>query len=208
MTGLIFSCLAIFIYLYHLLVHIPMKKGKIREGYCAIWIGDLLFSIFGTIITLTTYTFSFMPFFNLRNILFFISFLLITLLLLVLAPSGLGIMGQKAPLSTDEMIMSEYRFNQTMEIIRNLLLLMLLLLPIFFSMSTTFPEYFIFLSRFGEGELCSSFCLITFLILLPISLRQALFWLRNVTVVPGEAENHLLKMERAKFYYKSRNIRI
>ncbi|MBQ9122896.1 MAG: hypothetical protein IJY10_05315 [Lachnospiraceae bacterium] len=208
MNGLVFSCLAVFAYLYHVLIQTVIRKGKIREGNCALWIGQLMFAIFGLVITLSMYRFSLWPFVNLRNLVILFLLLIIATLLLLLAPSGLRILMKKPEMLEEDMIRAEYRFNDTLGIIRNLFLLLLFLCPIFFALEERFPNYFAFLSRFGEGELCSVFCLIAFSILLPITLRQAIFWIRNVTYVPGEAEMHLVRMEKARIYYKKRNIRI
>ncbi len=208
MSGLIFSFLTLFVFLYHVLIRLMTRNGKIREGYCALWVGDLLFALLGTIITCSLYRFTLLPFLTLRNILILIALLLISLLIITLAPAGLNLFVFKRELPSEELSESEYRFNDTMEMVRNLFFVMLFLLPLFFSAEETFPAQFAFLSHFDNGELCSSFCLIAFLLLLPVCLRQSFFWLRNVTHTPSDAEKYLLKMAQAKKYYKNRNFRL
>ncbi|MBQ7956115.1 MAG: hypothetical protein IJ282_10250 [Lachnospiraceae bacterium] len=205
MTGLIFSSLTLFISVYHILIGFFIKKGKIREGYCALWVGDSLFSLFGMIITFSVYRYSFFSLISFRNILLTFTVLIIALLIILLSPSGLGLFRVYDPLTEDEIIRAEYRFNDTAGLIRNLFFLMLFLLPLFFALPTHLPEYFSFLSYFKEGELCSGFCLIAFLLLLPLSFRQTLFWLRDLTHSPSQAELELVKSARAKIYYKRRN---
>ncbi|MBQ7359964.1 MAG: hypothetical protein IJW63_07715 [Lachnospiraceae bacterium] len=208
MKGLIFPCLVVAALFYHALVQGVIKKGKIREGYSALWICDLLLSIFGAALTLYIYRVTIMPLLTLRTLFFLMAFLLVTTLILILGPSGLKVMGVRAELSEEEKIRAEYRFNDTLEIVRNLLLLMLSIIPSFFSLAEKVPEYFTFLAVFSEGELCSVFCLTTFLLLLAICLRQTIFWLRNITYSSIETEWGLLKMEQARTYYKRRNLRI
>lgn len=208
MTGLIFSCLAVFVGLYHIIVGKVIKRGKIRERHCALWIGDFLFSLLGAILTLTSYHFTLLPLLTLRSLLFFMGFLLVAVLFLFLAPTGLSLLTQKNNPSEEALIYAEYRFNDTVAAVGKLLWLLLFALPLFFTLPQYAPGYFSFLSTFKDGELCSVFCLIAFLILLPISLRQTLFWLKNITHTPGESERHLLKMEQARIYYKRKNIKI
>lgn len=208
MTGLIFSCLAVFVGLYHIVVGRITKKGKIRESYCALWIGDFLFSLLGAIITLTVYHFTLLPLLSLRFMLFFIGFLLIAVLFILLSPSGFGIFTQKNASSEETLIHAEYRFNDTVTFIGKLFWLLLFVLPLFFTLPKYFPNHLTFLSNFKDGELCSVFCLIAFLILLPISLRQTFFWFKNITHIPDESEMHLLRMEQAQIYYKRKNIKI
>lgn len=208
MTGLIFSCLAVFVGFYHIVVGRIMKKGKVRESYCALWIGDFLFSLLGAIITLTVYHFTLLPLLSLRFMLFFICFLLIAVLFLLLSPSGFGIFTQKNASSEETLIHAEYRFNDAVICIGKLFWLLLFILPLFFTLPKYFPNHLTFLSNFKDGELCSIFCLISFLILLPISLRQTFFWFKNITHIPDESEKHLLKMEQAQIYYKRKNVKI
>lgn len=208
MKELIFPCLVVVALFYHVLVRGVMKKGKIREGYSALWICDLLLSIFGAALTLYTYRVTIMPLLTLRTLFFMMAFLVVTVLILILGPTGLKVMGVRDELSEEEKIRAEYRFNDTLGIVRNLLLLMLFVIPSFFLLAEKVPEYFTFLSVFREGELCSVFCLITFLLLLAICLRQTIFWLRNITYSSIVAEWRLLKMEQARTYYKRRNLRI
>ena len=223
MNGLIFSCLTAFVFLYHRLINSVIKRGLVREGYCALWIGDLLFSIFGAILTLTMYRFSFLPLFTLRGLFFGTAFLLLTVLLLILAPSGLTLLGRKtseakfqgqeSDLETtanpqSDIIRAEYHFNTTLGVIRNVFFLILFLFPIFLALSVLYPQYLPFLAVYTEGQLCSTFCLITFLLLLPICLRQSIFWIRNITRNPCEAEENLIRKEKAQTYYKRRNVRI
>ena len=221
MNGLIFSCLTAFAFLYHRLANSVIKRGLVREGYCAVWIGDLLFSIFGAILTLTMYRFSFLSLFTLRGLFFGTAFLLLTMLLLILAPSGLSLLSRISPSAKlqesdlgaisnpqSDIIRAEYHFNTTLGVIRNIFFLILFLFPIFLALSVSHPQYLPFLAVYTEGQLCSTFCLIAFLLLLPICLRQSIFWIRNITRIPCEAEEALIKKEKAQTYYKRRNVRI
>lgn len=205
MNGLVFSCLAAFTFLYQISVGTVIKNGQIREGYSALWVGRLIFTIFGAILTLTMYRFSFLPLFSLRNLFFVTCFLLLTLLLVLLAPSGFLLFEKKE--STD-IIHAEYLFNNTLEVICNLFLLILFLFPIILALSARYPQLLPFLAVYTDSQLCSTFCLILFLLLLPICLRQSIFWLRNITGLPGETETNLLEKQKAKNYYKRRNIRL
>lgn len=205
MNGLIFSCLAAFTFLYQIPVRSVIKNGQIREGYCTLWIGRLIFTILGAILTLTMYRFSFLPLFSLRNLFFVTCFLLLTLLLVLVAPTGLSLFGKKNQTDT---IHAEYHFNNTLDIIYNLFLLILFLFPIILALSARYPQALPFLTIYTDNQLCSTFCLILFLLLLPMCLRQSFFWLRNITGLPDETETNLLAMQKAKNYYKRRNIRL
>lgn len=208
MKELIYPCLMIMVFLYHVLVRTVIKKGKIREGYTALWMCDLLFAILGAAITLYIYRVTIWPLLNLRTLLFLSVFMVLSVLILVLGPTGLKVLGRRLELPAEEKIRAEYRFNDTLEIVRNLLLLMLFIIPSFFSLAKEVPEYFFFLSSFQEGELCSVFCMIVFLLLLAVCLRQTIFWLRNITYSSIETEWDLLKMEKARIYYRRRNVKI
>jgi len=223
MNGLIFSCLAAFAFIYQFLIMSVIKKGRIREGYCALWIGALIFSIFGAILTLTMYRFSILPLFTLRSLFFGTTFLLLAVLLVLLAPSGISLFGRKSlynesgnPHSALEgasdpskgIIRAEYLFNDTLRIIHNLFLLILFLFPIFLAFSAHYPQFLPFLAVYTDNQLCSTFCLIVFLLLLPICLRQSIFWLRNITRIPDDTEVSLLNTQKAQAYYKRKNFRI
>ncbi|MED9905406.1 MAG: hypothetical protein UFG06_14645 [Lachnospiraceae bacterium] len=204
MNSMIFSFLTFLLFIFHLLAHSCSRKGKIKESFCAVWCMDAVFSILGTIISYYLYQYSLRPFLSLRNLLLVFAYLAVTVLFFLLAPSGILLIYKKSASSEEETLSAEYRFHETAGLVRNFFLVLLFILPLLF---TFFKEGQLpFLpASWRETEICGGFCFAAFLLLLPLSLRQAVFWLKNLAKPVSEAEGKLLQKYSADLHYRKKN---
>ncbi len=175
---------------FHKVTHTQLLQEKVRESICALWCVDAVFSLCGTIISFYLYHYELLPYLTVKNICTAALYLVLTILFLQIAPSGLSLLKSRR-CSDEELLMAEYRFNDTLSGICRFFLLLLLLLP------------------FLKNEvICGGLCFIAFMILLPLSLRQAHFWLKNLRNSPTQQEILLLKRHYAQIHFKKRNWRL
>lgn len=205
MNSLIFSFFVMIVFLFHIFMRSNIRKGKVREAFCALWCVDAVFAVCGTVVSFILFRYTFSPYLNLRNILLGGVYLIITVLFFLLAPSGISLFRKKRTSSEEEILLAEYRFNDTLSLVRNYFLMLLFVLPILFTILMQHKELFSFLSSWKEDEIYGGFCFTAFLILLPVSLRQTLFWLRNLTYAPTEAEKRQLQKYSIHLYYRQKN---
>lgn len=205
MNSLILSFLTVMIFLFHCHIRSYIKRGKVKEGFCALWCMDTLFALCGTVSSFILYRYTFYPYLNVRNVLFGAVYLGITVLFILLAPSGLSLFRKKRTSSEEEVLLAEYRFNDTLGIVRNYFLALLFGLPVLFALLTPANHIFHAFSDWQESEICGGFCFIAFLILLPVSLRQSLFWLKNLNRGTSDAEEQVLQKYRTELRYRRKN---
>lgn len=204
MNSLILSVLVVIVGTFHWVTGSYMRRGNIKTGFCAIWCIDAIFAVCGTVISFVVYRYTFMPFLTMRNMIFVILYLLMTALFVWLAPSGFTVFARKRDLSKEEVLAADYRLNDTFGMVRNCFLILLFLVPIVFGVVQDYaglPQ----IAAWKEAEVCGGFCFVAFLILVPICLRQAMFWLGNLADASVTEEERLLKRYRLQLQYRQRN---
>ena len=204
MNGLFFSLFTLVIFVFHLALRPLMRKGRVKAGFCALWCIDAFFFAGGSFLAFHLYHYEFLPYVTFRSFALLILYLAVTALVLFLAPLGFRLFAKRSTPSDEEMLLAEYRFNDTAGLMRNCFFVLLFILPILFAVLKTVKVAFL-PTAFNATELYAGFCFIAFLVLLPLSLRQTLFWHRQLTVPDSEAEQKLQKHYSARLRYKKRN---
>lgn len=204
MNSLILSLLVTVVVFFHCNMRSHMRKGKVKTGLCAIWCMDAIFAICGTVISFMLYRYVFHPFLSVRNLVLVLFYLLVTLFFVWQAPTGLALFGRKRGMDEAQLLLAEYRLNDTLGTVRSFFMLLLFLLPVLYS-TVGRTEWFRRTVSWQEAEICGGFCFVAFLILIPISLRQALYWLRNLTDSPVEEEQRWLRNYVIRLNYRRKN---
>lgn len=204
MNSLIFPVLVTAAALFHLVMRSYMRRGNVKTAFCTIWCMDVIFSICGTVLSFVLYDYLIFPYLTVRNVVMALIYLLITIMIILIAPSGPALFQRKKGLTEEEILLAEYRLNDTFGIIRNCLMCLLFALPILFALlqrSVWFSGAF----AWNEAEICGGFCFMAYLILVPICLRQALFWFRNLSDTSTEAEETALRKYQMQMRFRHRN---
>lgn len=89
--------------------------------------------------------------------------------------------------------------------VRGFFLTLLFFLPILFAVIQQVKGGIFIPMMWREGDICGGFCFVAFLILLPVSVRQMIYWIRNLDKATTEAEEELLQQYRARLRYKHKN---
>ena len=206
MNNIIISLLVLLVFFFHIYTKRHMRLGKLKEALSATWFMDTVLTICGIVIIFHIYRYNFTPFFTLRNILLVLTFLLITLLFLFLAPSGLQLFTLKKQLSDDELLCAEYRFNDTLCMVRNFFLCLLFFVPIITHLPLEAPKYREILLAWTSSQIPAGFYFTVFLLLLPITLRQTLYWIKSLKQEPTSLELQLMKHYSLPHRYGERNL--
>lgn len=207
MNSLILSVLVAVVALFHGAVNSYMRKGKVKTGFCAVWCMDAIFAIGGTVLSFLLYHYAFYPLFTWRNLLLVLFYLMISILFMWMTPSGFSLLRGKRVPDEGQLLLAEYRLNDTLGMVRSFFMTLLFLLPLLYSVVGR-TELFLQAVSWRESEICGGFCFVAFLILIPISLRQALFWLKHLTDsadAAAEKEKGLLRSYASGLHYRSRN---
>lgn len=204
MNSLILTVLAAVVFIFHRAMNRYMRRGKVKTGFCAIWCIDAIFAVCGTVISFVLYRYAFHPFLTVRNAVLVIMYLLITAVFIWLTPLGISLITGKRESDSERILTAEYRLNDTMGIVRNCFLLLLFFLPVLFTLMQGEGRAG-YLSSWNEAEVCGGFCFVAFLIMVPMCLRQAIFWLRNLGDGKSETEARLLKQYHTQLMYRQRN---
>ncbi|MBQ7934122.1 MAG: hypothetical protein IJ327_04980, partial [Lachnospiraceae bacterium] len=175
MSNLIFTLLTAIRLLCHLPLTSALRRGQVRESFCTGWCMDLLFSICGMILSFGIYKYDLWPQMKWNHFVLLVMYLLLGILLLLLAPSGIGLLRPR-PTLPEALLAAEYRFNDTLIMIRKFLLCLLMGAPLCLRFLYNIQQFEAFLLPLEETRLCGGICFICFLILLPISVRQGFFW--------------------------------
>lgn len=208
MNSLFLSFLVLIVFSFHMALRRPLRRGKVKEAFCAMWCIDAVFAICGTAISFALYRYTFLPFFTLRNILVCILFLLLTVLLILAAPSGLALFAGRKNRPDEKVLMAEYRFNDTLCFVRSFFMLLLFAIPILMTILFQTRPDFLLLSEWNEKSICGAVCFIAFLFLVPLSLRQTIFWQRNLYGSPSAQETAVLQQYRTDVHFWKRNHRL
>lgn len=204
MNSLILPLLVAVVAFFHLAMRSFIRRGKVKTGFCAVWCMDAIFAVCGTVISFLLYRYLFYPYLTVRNVILVLVYLLITVLFIWVAPSGLALLMQKRKFGEEEILMAEFRLNDTLGVVRNCFLILLFLLPVL-AVVTQRLGWLSLIFPWREAEVCGGFCFVAFLILVPVCLRQSLFWLRNLTDTAMEAEKRALREYRMQMQYRHRN---
>lgn len=192
--------------MFHLVLRPYMRRGRVREGLCALWCIDAVFAVCGTVISFYLYHYAFSPFLTLRNLLLLLIYLVVILLFFLLAPSGLKLLHPKRNYNEETLLLAEYRFNDTLCLIRNFFLTLLFGMPILFTLLSGREEHLRLYFTFDVNELCAVLCFASFFILLPLCLRQSFFWLKNLRHTATQPEADLLLQQSSYLHYRKRNL--
>ncbi len=205
MNNLMISLFVLLIFFFHIYTRRYLRLGKLKEALSATWFMDTVFTICGIVVSFYIYHYNLTTFFTLRNILLVLTYLLITLLFVLLAPSGLQLLAFKKQLTTEELLCAEYRFNDTLSMVRNFLLCLLLFVPIITHLPLGLPKYQEFLLTWENSQIPAGFYFTVFLLLLPITLRQTFYWIKSLKQEPSTLEAELMKHYILPFHYDKRN---
>lgn len=205
MNNLIISLLVFIVFLFHLYMRHHIRWGKVKEGMCALWCMDAVFAICGTILSYALYHYTFAPFFTFRNILLGIVYIMLTFLFLLLSPSGIGLLLPKKQTDPEELLQAEYRFNDTLSFVRSFFMVLLFFLPIFLNLPIQDEKLLSLLLTWESKDVFGGFYFASFSILLPLSLRQAFYWIKNLRYAPPASESTLLCRYSMELHYRKRN---
>ncbi len=205
MNNLMISLFVLLIFFFHIYTRRYLRLGKLKEALSATWFMDTVFTICGIVVSFYIYHYNLTTFFTLRNILLVLTYLLITLLFVLLAPSGLQLLAFKKQLTTEELLCAEYRFNDTLSMVRNFLLCLLFFVPIITHLPLGLPKYQEFLLAWENSQIPAGFYFTVFLLLLPITLRQTFYWIKSLKQEPSTLEAELMKHYILPFHYDKRN---
>lgn len=204
MKHLIFSFLVLVVFFFRLSLRGSIRRGRVKESLCAQWCIDSIFAICGIIISFYLYHYTFAPYLTLRNLLLVALYLTVVLLFFFLAPSGFRLLVQKRP-QGEELLLTEYRFNDTLGLVRSFFMVLLFALPIFLEVLCGNETGFSLTTTFETNQLWAGFCFAAFLILLPICLRQTFFWLKHLQTATDSGEAQQLLKYRSELHYRKRN---
>jgi len=205
MNNLMISLFVLLIFFFHIYAKRYMRLGKLKEALSATWFMDTVFTICGIVVSFYIYHYNLTTFFTLRNILLVLTYLLITLCFMLLAPSGLHLLTSKKQLTTEELLCAEYRFNTTLCMVRNFLLCILFFVPVITNLPLKSPQYQQFLLAWENSQIPAGFYFTVFLLLLPITLRQTLYWIKSLKQEPTTQESELMQHYCLPFHYSKRN---
>lgn len=205
MNSMLFSLFVILIFFFHIYVKRHMRLGKIKEGLSAIWFMDSVLTVCSIVVSFYIYQYSFASLFSLRNMLLVLVYLLITLLFLLLAPSGLHLLTIQKQLSDEELLCAEYRFNDMLCMVRNFLLCLLFLVPLLTHLPINLSQYQNLLNTWKTSQMQAGFYFTVFLLLLPITLRQTFYWIKSLKQEASVLELQLMKHYCLSSCYSQRN---
>lgn len=205
MNSLILSALTMTIVIFHRVIRGAMRKGHVGTGFATMWCVDAVFAVCGTVLSYALYHYPLRPWMTLRNLMLTVVYLALTILFVVAAPSGISLLRRREKRSEEEIFRAEYRLNETLCMVRGFLMALLFFLPILFAVIQHAGREVAMLTAWKEGDICGGFCFVAFLILLPVSVRQMIYWIRNLDKATTEAENGLLGQYRARLLYRHKN---
>lgn len=219
MNNLILPILFIILSFFHLAVRRHIRAGRVKEAFCALWCIDALFVICSIFISYAIYRYDLLAYYSWKWVLLTALYLMVTILFFFLTPSGFRLFKPNRPASEEALLSAEYRFNDTLCIIRNFFLLMEVLIPLLVvvliplllqilkglagNKSTSVLQF-----PWTEDNICGALSFGILLILLPICIRQALYWLKSLRRTPDEKEARLLRNYGISLEYRHANRRM
>jgi len=210
MNNLLFSFLVLSVWCFRRVANPLIRKGRVKEGFCVLWFVNCIFSLCGTILSFYLYQYRIPPIFNLRNLFFLFAFATIGTTIILLAPSGHRLFTKKSTLSEEEMLLCEYHFHEIAYLTCHFFLFLLFCIPVLLAflegIQMHLPQTLHnMLGFFVKNEIYGGFCFFAFLILLPLSLRQTLYWLKSLKVPTSDAELIQQHIYSARLRYQKRN---
>lgn len=210
MNNLLFSLFVILIVLFRSRVYPLLRKGQVKEGLCGLWFINSVFSLGGMILSFYLYRYTFLPLLSLQNLFFLLAYVVVGGLIVLLAPSGHSLFTKKSTPSEEEMLLYEYRFHETADLACRFFQFLLFCFPILFALLEEFrthlPQALCSLTDFvTQHKIFGGLCFFSFLILLPLSLRQTLYWLKSLKTRVTDAELARQRIYSARLRYKKRN---
>lgn len=208
MNSLLLSVFTAILFFFHRFLRSHSRPDRLREAFLATWLLDTVFALCGAVVSFTLYSYDLYSCLTFRSLSLAGVYLLSTALFLLLAPSGPSLLLKRRPSSGEEILSAEYRFQNALEFVRDFFLLLLFLMPLLFALSGHLDHNIPLLLKWQEDEIYGGFCFVAFLVLLPLSLRQSLFWLKSLRETPSRQELTLLGNYEAHIRYRGRNLRI
>lgn len=206
MNNLIISILVLLVFLFHLYICRHIRWGKVKEGLCALWCMDAIFAVCGMILSFALYHYTFTPFFTLRNMLLGTVYMALTFLFLLISPSGIRLLFTQKQTDSEELLLAEYRFNDTLRFVRSFFMVLLFSLPIFLNLPIKNEQLLTLLLTWESKDVFGGFYFASFTILLPICLRQSFYWLKSLHGSPSQSENMLLQKYSMQLHYRKKNL--
>lgn len=210
MNNLLFSLFFILVGLFRHRIYPLIRKGQVKEGFCGLWFINSIFSLGGMVLSFYLYQYTLLPLLSLRNLFFLLAYVAVGGLIVLLAPSGHGLFTKKNTPSEEEMLLYEYRFHETADLACRFFQFLLFGIPVLFALLEEFraylPQPLCLLADFATShKLYGGFCFFAFLILLPLSLRQTIYWLKSLKAPTTKDELTLQHIYSARLRYKQRN---
>lgn len=189
MSNRIIPLAVLLIILIHFMIGKIYKKENTKTYYFTVWFVDMIFSICGVVLSFSLFLYSPLSIINLNYGMVLLGLGVITVVLIAILPGGFGAQNNKKT-EKEDLIVAQYMINESFCIIRNCL----------------YFGFVIFLIR--NEMIHAGYCMLSFIILLPISIRQTWYWLFHMASKVDEKEKELILLYKRKLYYKRRNIRI
>ena len=181
---------------------------RLRENICVRWCISLPFALLGGIISYHIYGYELTAPLSLGLLVILILYLILALLFIALSPSGYRRLFGKTSPGEEQLLYAEYRFNHSLELLKQFFFLLLFLIPLLFGGYEFLRTRYALPALLEEAYLIGGLYFVAFCILFPISLRQSIFWLRQLQKVPQPYETQLLLEENTRLQYYRKNRKI
>jgi len=189
MSSRIVPMIVILIVCIHYAIEKKQKKGNYKTYCFTIWFVDMIFSVCGVLLSFSLFHYEPVSIINRDYAVVLLGLGAVALSLIAFLPGGIWTRIVKRT-KKDELIEAQYRINESFCVIRNCL-------------------YFGFVVFLCKNEMIhAGYSIIAFAILVPISIRQTLYWLINMVSEADEKENTLILQHNRKLHYRHKNIRI
>ncbi len=208
MNYLVIPFFVILIVLFGYYLKNTASAPQIRECTCVKWCITLLFSLLGGVLSYHIYHYQLFTPLSPNLLLMLLLYLILTLLFILLSPSGYRRLFSKATLSPEELLYAEYNFNHSLEILRGFFFVLLLVIPVFFRGVQCLTNHITIPILLEESYLIGGLYFVSFCILFPFSLRQSIYWFRQLQRIPSGQEAALLQNEKQRLQYHRRNRKI
>lgn len=210
MNNLIFSLFVLLIWLFRQRIYPLIQKGQVKEGFCALWFINSLFSLCGAVLSFYLYRYTILPFFSRLSFFFVLAYLAVSILVFLIAPAGFRLFTKKSAPSEEETLLAEYRFHKMSELACRFFRFLLFCIPILIAFAETCRAHLpaalcSLLDFFVQNKIYGGLCFFAFLFLLPLSLRQTLYWMKSLKVPTTKSELPLQRIYSARLRYKRRN---
>lgn len=181
---------------------------KLRESICVRWCISLLFALLGGIISHYIYDYELTLPLSLGLLVLLLLYLILALLFIALSPSGYRRLFARTTPGEEQLLYAEYRFNHSLELLKQFFFLLLFLIPLLFGGYEFLRTRYPLPALLKEPYLIGGLYFVAFCILFPISLRQSIFWLRQLQKMPQPYEKQLLLEEHTLLQYYRKNRKI